>query len=125
MALKETLLLLEENVKAKTNSCPISEHSWRNIPDLIKRLISAIPSVQQKLILDLQEYSDMVCTVAPTLVKAAYTYDIPLQIMRMHIMKIMKNYHVPIENTKFWTIELCWQRHVVEIFHHVIFELPT
>jgi len=125
--MEEVLCLLEENIKAKViagaNIPTKLEHAWRDIPDLIRRLITAIPpSVQANLILDLQKYSDMVCAVAPTVIKATYTRDIPLQTMRMHIMSIMKVYHVPIENTKCWTIELCWQRRVVEIFHNVRYD---
>jgi len=131
-ARQETLRLLEDEVKAKVRAgakIPTgSEHAWRNIPDLIRRLITAIPpnlSVQNQLILDLQEYSDMICVVAPTVIKAAYTRDIPLQTMRMHIIAMMENYKIPILETKYRDIELRWQRRLVEIFHSIRYDNET
>jgi hypothetical protein len=127
---QETLILLEDEVKAKVRAgakIPTgSEHAWRNIPDLIRRLITAIPQrAHGQLILDLQEYSDMICVVAPTVIKAAYTRDIPLQTMRMHIIAMMENYKIPILETKYRDIELRWQRRLVEIFHSVRYDNET
>jgi hypothetical protein len=129
-ARQETLILLEDAVKAKVRAgakIPTeSEHAWRNIPDLIRRLITAIPPrTHGQLILDLQEYSDMICVVAPTVIKAAYTRDIPFQTMRMHIIAMMENYKIPILETKYRDIELHWQRRLVEIFHGVRYDDET
>jgi len=129
-ARQETLILLEDEVKAKVRAgakIPTeSEHAWRNIPDLIRRLITAIPLMAHgQLILDLQEYSDMICVVAPTVIKAAYTRDIPLQTMRMHIIAMMENYKIPILETKYRDIELRWQRRLVEIFHSIRYDNET
>lgn len=127
MAKEETLRILDENIKARVLAgakIPTgSEHAWRNIPNLITRLITAIPPrLHGQLILDLQEYSDLICSVAPFVIKAAYTRDLPLQTMRMHLIDIMTTHHVPILETKFWTIELHWHRHVVEIFHGIRYD---
>ena len=119
---EETLRLLEENIKtrvaagAKIPTKP--EHEWRNIPDLIRRLLTAIPPDKVDLIRELQEYSNMICTVAPFVVKAGYTRDLPLQTMRLHISSIMEVHNVPITNSRPWTIQTLWHRPVVEIFHN-------
>jgi hypothetical protein len=130
MAKEETLRLLDENIKAKVMAgakIPTgSEDAWRDIPNLITRLLTAIPpNLYDQLILDLQEYSNMICAVAPFVVKAAYTRDLPLQTMRMHLIDIMKTHRVPIVETKYWTIGVRWQRHVVEIFYNVRYDNKT
>lgn len=123
---EETLRLLEENIKtrvaggAKIPTKP--EHEWRNVPDLIRRLLTAIPPDKVDLIRELQEYSNMICTVAPFVVKASYTRDLPLQTMRMHISSIMEAHNVPITNTRPWTIQTLWHRPVVEIFHSIRYD---
>jgi hypothetical protein len=123
---EETLRLLDENIRerisagAKIPTKP--EHEWRNVPDLIRRLLTAIPPDKVDLIRELQEYNNMICTLAPFVVKAGYTRDMPLQTMRMHIMSIMENYHVPIINTRPWTIQTLWHRPVVEIFHSLRYD---
>jgi hypothetical protein len=131
-ARRETLSLLEEDVRAKVragaNIPTGSEHAWRDIPDLIRRLVTAIPSnlrAHGQLILDLQQYSDMICAVAPTVIKAAYTRDMPLQTMRMHMIAIMETHKIPILQTNYWMIEVHWQRRLVEIFHGVRYDHET
>jgi hypothetical protein len=123
---KETLRLLDENIRESVSAgakIPTKlEHEWRNVPDLIRRLLTAIPPDKVDLIRELQEYSNMICTLAPFVVKAGYTRDMPLQTMRMHIMSIMESYHVPITNTRPWTIQTLWHRPVVEIFHSLRYD---
>jgi len=118
---EETLRLLDENIRERVSACakiPTNpEDEWRSVPDLIRRLLTAIPPDKADLIRELQEYNNMICTVAPFVVKAGYTRDMPLQTMRQHIISIMEGYHVPITNTRPWTIQTLWHRPVVEIFH--------
>uniref|UniRef100_A0A6C0LF80 Uncharacterized protein n=1 Tax=viral metagenome TaxID=1070528 RepID=A0A6C0LF80_9ZZZZ len=120
---EETLRLLDDVIKvqegAKIPTKP--EHKWRDIPDLIRRLLTVIPATERDLIRDLQQYNT-ICTIAPFVIKAAYTRDTPLQIMRMHIITIMEQYDIPILNTRPWTIANLWQRYVVEIFHSLRYD---
>lgn len=122
----ETLCLLNEAIKAKveagSNIPTKPEHKWRDITELIIRLITVIPPDQTDLINDLHEYSDMASSVAPFVVKAAYTRDIPMQAMRQHIAAIAQRYDIPILNTKTWTIHILWQRCFVEIYHNVRYD---
>lgn len=126
---EETLCLLEENIKAKVlegAKIPTKpEHQWRDIPDLIRRLVTAIPLEHTTLIRGLQEYSNMISRCAPFLIKAAYTRDMPLQIMRLHVITIMEAHHIPIVNTQPWTIDLLWHSRVVEIFHSLRYDNET
>jgi len=126
---EETMRLLEEAIKSKVlDGAKIpteQQHQWRDIPDLIRRLLTAIPLEQTTLIQDLQEYNNMISRSAPFVIKAAYTSDIPLQTMRLHIITIMEAHGVPIVNTQPWTIHLLWHRRVVEIFHSLRYDNET
>uniref|UniRef100_A0A6C0B1P1 Uncharacterized protein n=1 Tax=viral metagenome TaxID=1070528 RepID=A0A6C0B1P1_9ZZZZ len=125
-ARKETLCLLEENIKSKVLSgvkIPTKpQHKWRDVLDLIRRIITVIPAKQVELIRNLQQYSEMIRTDAPFVVKASYTRDMPFQTMRVHIGTIMEDHNVPIYNTRPYTINVCWQRHVIEVYHNIRYD---
>jgi hypothetical protein len=126
---EETLQLLNDNIKsrviAETNISTKPEHKWRDVPDHIRRLLTAIPSEEPELIRELQHYCEMISTVAPFVVKAAYTHDLPLQTMRQHLGTILEKYSIPWQNTKCWTIDNPWHRQVVEIFHNLRYNAQT
>uniref|UniRef100_A0A6C0BAX6 Uncharacterized protein n=1 Tax=viral metagenome TaxID=1070528 RepID=A0A6C0BAX6_9ZZZZ len=123
---EETLRLLENVIKTKVqegaNIPTKPEHKWRDIPDLIRRLLTVIPATERALIRDLQQYNNTLARCAQFVIKAAYTHDTPLQIMRMHIITIMEQYDISISNTRPWTIAILWQRYVVEIFHSLRYD---
>jgi hypothetical protein len=127
-ARKETLCLLEENIKKKVLAgakIPTkSQHKWRDVPDLIRRIITIIPTKQVELIRELQQYSEMIRADAPFVVKASYTRDMPFQTMRMHIGSIINQYNIPIY-TKPYTINILWHRHVVEVYHNIRHDSQT
>ena len=127
-SMKETLQLLEENIKQKVlegAKIPTKdEHMWRDIPDLIRRMITVISVKQVGLISDLQQYSDMISNF-PYLVKASYTRDIPFQTMRMHLITIIEEHDIPIVNTHPREIDTLWHRHLVEIFHNLRYDSKT
>jgi hypothetical protein len=122
----ETIRLLNDEIKAKveagSNIPTKPEHKWRDITELTIRLITVIPPEQTDLINDLQEYSKMICSIGPFVVKAGYTRDLPLQVMRKHIATIAEQYSIPIDNTKTWTIRILWHTHFVEIYHNVRYD---
>jgi hypothetical protein len=126
---QETLRLLNEEIKTKVEAgakiLTMSQHKWRDIPDLIRRLMTAIPSDQESLLHQLHEYSNMASCIGPFVVKAGYTRDLPLQVMRQHIATIAKQYGIPIHNTRPWTIHILWHRHVVEIYHSIRYDANT
>jgi hypothetical protein len=123
---EETLRLLNEEIKAKVEAGAkiptMPQHKWRDIPDLIRRLMTAIPPDQKSLLHELQEYSNMASCIGPFVVKAGYTRDLPLQVMRQHIATITQQYGIPILNTRPWTIHILWHRHVVEIYHSLRYD---
>lgn len=126
---QETLCLLNEEIKAKVEAGAkiptMPQHKWRDIPDLIRRLITAIPPDQESLLHQLQEYSNVTSCIAPFVVKASYTRDLPLRVMRMHIATIAQQYKIPIVNTRPSTIDILWHRHVVEIYHSIRYDAQT
>lgn len=126
---QETLRILNEEIKAKVEAGAkiptMPQHKWRDIPDLIRRLITAIPPDQESLLHQLQEYSNVTSCIAPFVVKAGYTRELPLQVMRMHIATIAEQYKIPIVNTRPWTIDILWHRRVVEIYHSIRYDAQT
>ncbi len=124
--MKETLQLLEENIKQRVLAgakIPTkNEHKWRDIPDLIRRMLTAIPVKQIGLHTDLQQYSDMISKF-PYVLKASYTRDIPFQTMRVHLITIIKSHNIPILNTRPREIDTLWHRTFVEIFHNLRYDL--
>jgi len=125
----ETICLLNEEIKAKveagSNIPTKPQHKWRDITELIIRLITVIPADKRDLINDLQEYSKMICSIGPFVVKASYTRDLPLQVMRKHIAAIAEQYSIPILNVRTWTIDILWHRYFVEIYHNVRYDSNT
>jgi len=119
---EEVLRLLEEKYQTRTIEPllekPIKGEEWRDIPYLIDRLLTVVPREYINLIKDLQDYSQLVCTVAPLMRKVAYTNQEALQIMRMHIIAIAEAHCIPILNTRPWAIDIHWQRHLVQLFHN-------
>jgi hypothetical protein len=126
--MEETLQLLEENIKQKVRAgakIPTkNEHMWRDVSDLIRRMITAIPVKQMGLHTDLQRYSDMISKF-PYVLKASYTRDVPFQTMRMHLIKIIEDHDIPIVNTPPAEIDTLWHRNLVEIFHNIRYDSKT
>jgi hypothetical protein len=125
---EETLQGVEENIKQRVLAgdkilCK-NEHKWRDIPDLIRRMLTAIPVKQIGLHTDLQRYSVMISKF-PYVLKASYTRDIPFQTMRMHLIKIIEDHHIPILNTRPREIDTLWHRTLVEIFHNLRYDSNT
>jgi len=126
--MEETLQLLEENIKQRVLEgakipCK-NEHMWRDVPDLIRRMLSVIPVKQIGLYVALQQYSDMISKF-PYVLKASYTRDVPLHTMRMHLIKIIEDHDIPIVNTRLREIDTLWHRTLVEIFHNIRYDSKT
>jgi len=125
---EETLQLLEENIKHRVlagDKIPCkNEHKWRDIPELIRRMLTAIQVKQMGLYTDLQRYSDMISKY-PYVLKASYTRDIPFQTMRVHLITIIKSHNIPILNTRPREIDTLWHRTLVEIFHNLRYDSNT
>lgn len=119
---EEVLRLLEEKYQTRTIELllekPMEGENWRDIPYLIDRLLTIVPRERAALINDLQDYSQLVSTVAPLMRKVAYTNQEALQIMRMHIIAIAEVHCIPILNTRPWAIDSPWQRDLVKLFHN-------
>jgi hypothetical protein len=125
---EETLQLLEENIKQRVlagDKIPCkNEDKWRDIPDLIRRMLTAIPVKQIGLHTDLQRYSVMISKYLYIL-KASYTRDIPFHTMRMHLITIIESHNIPILNTRSREIDTLWHRTLVEIFHNLRYDSNT
>lgn len=125
---EETLQLLEENIKQRVLAgakIPTkNEHMWRDIPDLIRRMITVISVKQVGLYVSLQRYSAMISKY-PYVLQASYTRDIPFQTMRMHLIKIIEEHDIPIVNTHPREIDTLWHRHLYEIFHNIRYDSKT
>jgi hypothetical protein len=125
---EETLQLLEENIKQRVlagDKIPCkNEHKWRDIPELIRRMLTVIQVKQIGLYTDLQRYSDMISKY-PYVLKASYTRDIPFHTMRMHLITIIEDHNIPILNTRPREIDTLWHRTLVEIFHNIRYDSKT